>query len=175
MTRTVNNERKNCNVIYVIVGQVSDCLILKLAKRQLIEVLVPAKLIMDDDERSDLEDLEENEPDWQREFRLSHSDDPSVMTAPLRERMPSLERLDLSQDSQGLDENLSAERPLTERLEFSMENPEYWLNPSVPSDVYKVVRDDDDNVSVASDSPQQIFQQLQQVQNRTENKTDSGM
>jgi hypothetical protein len=82
--------------------------------------------------------------------------------------------LDSSQGSQGLDENLSAERPLTERIEFSMENPEYWLNPSVPSAIYKVVGDDDDNASVASDSPHQILQQLQQVQNRTENEIDPG-
>lgn len=128
-----------------------------------------AKLIMDDEERSDLGDLEAGEPDWQRQFQQSHLDDPSVITAPLLVRMPSLERLDMSLDSQELD----SERPLTDRPEFSLENPEYWIDPSVPSDIYKVVGDED-CASVASDSPHQIIQQLQKVQNHADTAETTG-
>jgi len=85
----------------------------------------------EEEERSDLEDLGRSD-EWQEQFRRASATDPSIIVAGPRARMPSLEQLDQSLDS---------DRPLTDDPDIQMENPHYWLDPTVPSDVYKVEED----------------------------------
>ncbi|XP_065347166.1 uncharacterized protein LOC135944265 [Cloeon dipterum] len=107
--------------------------------------------------QSEESDPEDDESSWKASFCKAHENDPNVIVAGKSERMPSLEgldALDLTLDDSLDLSNESRQVTDPDTFEFTLENPDYWLNSEVPSDIFKTT---DENVSIGSENALEIL------------------
>ncbi|CAB3374561.1 Hypothetical predicted protein [Cloeon dipterum] len=107
--------------------------------------------------QSEESDPDDDESSWKASFCKAHENDPNVIVAGKTERMPSLEgldTLDLTLDDSLDLSNESRQVTDPDTFEFTLENPDYWLNSEVPSDIFKTT---DENISIGSENALEIL------------------